>query len=185
MNTKQWNKLPFWFLIRKQFWQIFHFSKTLSTLLDQLHLSREWLCKVVYVALSDWNSARMCDITRGQLSIDFVHRFSTAFFFCLNQKYRSTGSYFIISKQCFIRVSHGTCHLNKSIVMWRGKMHFHEQVEFCKNLCTVPWDNCTVVISQKLEECHLRGQHFSLINEYIWNIISLDWIILIFPNFWC
>ena len=38
-------------------------------------------CKVVYVALSGWNSARICDITRGQLSIDFVYRFSFFFFF--------------------------------------------------------------------------------------------------------
>ena len=35
----------------------------------------------MYVALSGWNSARICDITRGQLSIDFVHRFFTIFNF--------------------------------------------------------------------------------------------------------
>ena len=35
----------------------------------------------MYVTLSGWNSARMCDITRGQLSIDFVHRFSQFFNF--------------------------------------------------------------------------------------------------------
>ena len=39
--------------------------------------------KVVYVALSGWNSARICDITRGQLSIDFVHRFFFFRFFFL------------------------------------------------------------------------------------------------------
>ena len=41
----------------------------------------DYKCKVVYVALSGWNSARICDITRGQLSIDFVQRFSQFFIF--------------------------------------------------------------------------------------------------------
>ena len=33
------------------------------------------------------------------------------------------------------------------------------KVKFCKNLCTVPLDSCTVVTSQILEECDLRGRH--------------------------
>ena len=32
--------------------------------------------KLCTVALSGWNSARICDITRGHLSIDFVHKCS-------------------------------------------------------------------------------------------------------------
>ena len=35
--------------------------------------------KVLYTALSGQNSARICDTTREQLSIDFVHRFSKLF----------------------------------------------------------------------------------------------------------
>ena len=28
-----------------------------------------------------------------------------------------------------------------------------------KKMCTVPLDSCTVVTSQILEECHMRGRH--------------------------
>ena len=51
------------------------------------------LCKIVYVALSGWNSSRICDITRGQLSIDFVHRFSQLIF--LGYQYSFWSSSFI------------------------------------------------------------------------------------------
>ena len=40
-------------------------------------------------------------------------------------------------------------------------------------MCTVPLDSCTVVTSQILEECHLRGL----------KIISLDLIIQLCPDF--
>ena len=49
-------------------------------------------------------------------------------------------------------------HLSPNIPKYkrRGMIHFHEK----KNVCTVPLDNtCTVVTSQILEECHLRGRH--------------------------
>ena len=51
-------------------------------------------------------------------------------------------------------------------------------------MCTVPLDSCTIVTSQILEECHLRGRHTQ--NYWnLWKIISLDWIIQICPNFCC
>ena len=40
--------------------------------------------QVLYVALSRWNYARICDITTGQLSIDFIHRISKKNFFFLD-----------------------------------------------------------------------------------------------------
>ena len=52
-------------------------------------------------------------------------------------------------------------HLSPNIPKYqrRGKIHFHEKENFVKNVCTVPLDRCTVVISHILEECHLRGRH--------------------------
>ena len=79
------------------------------------HLGAKWLCKVVYVALSGWNSARICDITIGQLSIDFVHRFSQFFIFSW------------ISIVLLIKFIHECMHIHLSpnIPKYkrRGKMH--------------------------------------------------------------
>ena len=41
----------------------------------KIHLREVIMQSCVYVALSGWNSARIFDITRGQLSIDVVHIF--------------------------------------------------------------------------------------------------------------
>ena len=41
---------------------------------------REGIMQSCVCRLSGWNSARICHITRGQLSIDFVHRFFTILF---------------------------------------------------------------------------------------------------------
>ena len=77
------------------------------------------LCKVVYVALSGWNSARISDITRGQLSIDFVHRFSQFYNFSW------------ISILHLIKFIHKCTHIHLSpnIPKYkrRGKIHFHEK----------------------------------------------------------
>ena len=40
-----------------------------------------------------------------------------------------------------------------------GSYIFKKSKILCKNLCTVPLDSCTIVTSQILEECHLRGRH--------------------------
>ena len=52
-------------------------------------------------------------------------------------------------------------HLSPNITKYkrRGKITFSWRVKFCKNLCTVPLDSCTVVTSHILEECHLRGRY--------------------------
>ena len=51
-------------------------------------------------------------------------------------------------------------HLSPNIPKYnrRGTIHFYEKKKK-KKLCTVPLDSCTVVTSQILEECHLRGRH--------------------------
>ena len=52
-------------------------------------------------------------------------------------------------------------HLGPNIPKYKEKREdtFSWKVKFCKNLCIVPLDSCTVVTSQILEECHLRGRH--------------------------
>ena len=69
----------------------------------------------------DWNSARICDITRGQLSIDFVHRFS--------HKKNSWISIVLLIK--FIHKCMNI-HLSPNIPNYkrRGKIHFHEKYIF-------------------------------------------------------
>ena len=84
----------------------------------------------MYIALSGWNSARICDITRGQLSIDFVHRFS--------QFYNFLGSW--ISIVLLIKFIHKCMHIHlspnipKYILKRRGKIHFHEKYSSIRQL---------------------------------------------------
>ena len=73
----------------------------------------------VYVATSGWNSARICDITRGQLSIDFVDIDFQNF------------SFSWISIVLLIKFIHKCMHihLSSNIPKYkrRGKIHFHEK----------------------------------------------------------
>ena len=82
------------------------------------HLNR--LCTFVYVALSGWNSARICDITRGQLSIDSVHRFSQFFFFSW------------ISIVLLIKFIHKCMHIHLSPNIPKYKMFMKSKILFKK-----------------------------------------------------
>ena len=128
----------------------------------------------MYVALSGWNSARICDTTRGQLSIDFVHRFSICFYFSW------------ISIVLLIKFNHKCMHihLRPNIPKYkrRGKMHFPGK-----------WRKKNVYSSiRQLYCCDItdirrvppeRATYTKVMKPL--KIISLDWIIQICPNFCC
>ena len=86
-------------------------------------------------------------------SIDVVHRFS---------QFSNFLGYMYISIVLLIKFIHKCMHIHLSpnIPKYkrRGKIHFHEKF-LIFFVCTVPLDSCTVVTSQILEECHLRGRH--------------------------
>ena len=71
-------------------------------------------------------------------------------------------------------------HLSPNIPKFkrRGKIHFHEKYNFVKNLCTVPWDSCTVVTSQILERVPPERATYTKLMKTLKNHIS--W--LDYPN---
>ena len=67
-----------------------------------------------------------------------------------------------ISIVIFIKFIHKCMHIhlspNTNCIKDEGRYIFMKS-KIWKYVCTFPLDRCTVVTSQILEECHLRGQH--------------------------
>ena len=93
--------------------------------------------------------AGICNTTRKQLSIDFVHRFFTFFSW--------------ISIVWLIKFNHKYMHnhLRPNISKYkrREKNTFSWKVKLCEIYVQFHLDSCTVVTSQIVAECHLWEQH--------------------------
>ena len=120
---------------------------------------------------------RICDATREQLSIDFVHRFSQSFFsswisifWLIEFNHKCMHSHLgpnMLPK--YKHKSRGRYTFMKSMILW--------------NFCTVPFiDSCTVLTSQ-IWVAPERAAYKKSIKSLKYHNVALDWVNQICPNF--
>ena len=124
----------------------------------------------MYVALSGWNSARICDITRGQalhLSL-YIDLHNLKFFMAINSPFDQKFIH-----KC-MNIHHSPIHTLGIIVM--SEMTFLRKVRVCTNLCTVPLESWTTVTSiQILQDIPPERATYININVGYWRM-PISWL---------